>query len=61
MTDDDRQVKDQNDSVKPDEQVWLQNSLAQDAEVSASEVEFFKTLRGRRLPKQLRPIRTIRK
>jgi hypothetical protein len=43
----DRRVKDLNDSVKPDEEVWYEKALAQDAEISASEVEFFATLRGR--------------
>jgi hypothetical protein len=43
----DRRVKDQNDSVRPDEVVWFEKALAQDAEISASEVEFFATLRSR--------------
>lgn len=42
----DREVKDINHSPPPDEDVWYENSLAQDAQVSASEVEFFSTLRS---------------
>jgi hypothetical protein len=43
----DRRVKDQSDSIRPNENVWFEKALAQDAEISASEVEFFATLRGR--------------
>ena len=44
----DNSIKDVNHSPPPDEEVWYQNSLAQDAEISASEVEFFKTLRDQK-------------
>ncbi len=43
----DNAVKDFNHSPLPDEQVWLQNSLAQDAEITASQESFFSTLRER--------------
>ena len=43
----DRRVKDQSDSIRPNENVWFEKALAQDAEISASEVEFFATLRSR--------------
>ena len=43
----DRGVKDPNDAVRPDEQLWYERALAQDAEISASEMEFFATLRSR--------------
>jgi hypothetical protein len=43
----DRRVKDKNDSFRPDEEVWFEKALAQDAEISASEVEFFANLRRR--------------
>jgi hypothetical protein len=43
----DRKVKDQNDSVKPNEADWLARALAQDTEASKSEVAFFATLRSR--------------
>jgi len=43
----DRQVKDQNDAVRPSEQEWLRQAAAQEEEMSASEVEFFATLRDR--------------
>jgi hypothetical protein len=39
-------IKDLDHSPAPDEEVWYKNSLAQDAEISASEVEFFKVLRS---------------
>jgi hypothetical protein len=40
-------VKDLNHSPAPDEGVWLKNSLAQDAEITASQESFFATLRER--------------
>jgi len=43
----DRQVKDQNDAVKPNEAEWLKHAATQDAEISAFEVKFFATLRSR--------------
>ena len=43
----DRAVKDQNDSVKPDEGDWLERAFAQNTASSKVEVEFFTTLRGR--------------
>ena len=43
----DRQVRDQSDLIRANENVWFEKALAQDAEISASEVEFFATLRGR--------------
>jgi hypothetical protein len=42
-----RRVKDKNDSTRPDEEGCFEKALAQDAEISASEVEFFATLRSR--------------
>jgi hypothetical protein len=44
----DDSIKDLNHSPTPDEEVWYKNSLAQDAEISASEVEFFKVLRSQK-------------
>jgi hypothetical protein len=43
----DRQVKDRNHAVKPSEAEWLARAEAQDADISASETEFFITLRER--------------
>lgn len=43
----DRAVKDQNDAVKADENAWLERAFAQNDQASASEVNFFATLRGR--------------
>jgi len=43
----DRCIRDLNDSTRPEEDVWYKKALAQDAEISASEVEFFATLRNR--------------
>jgi hypothetical protein len=43
----DRQVRDQSDLIRASDTVWFEKALAQDAEISASEVEFFATLRRR--------------
>jgi hypothetical protein len=43
----DRKVKDQNDSNKPDESEWLKRAKAQNSATSAIEVSFFATLRER--------------
>lgn len=43
----DQKVKDQNDSVKPDENDWLARALAQDDAATTVEVEFFSVLRSR--------------
>lgn len=43
----DRNVKDQNDSVKPNENDWLTRALAQDGAATTVEVEFFSVLRSR--------------
>jgi hypothetical protein len=43
----DRAVKDQNNSVKPNEDDWLSRAFEQDDNASAAEVSFFATLRGR--------------
>jgi hypothetical protein len=43
----DREVRDESDLIRANENVWFEKALAQDAEISASEVEFFATLRGR--------------
>jgi hypothetical protein len=45
----DNSIKDLNHSPVPEEEVWYKNSLAQDAEISASEVEFFKALRSQQM------------
>jgi hypothetical protein len=45
-----------NHSPVPDEEVWYNNSLAQDAEISASEVEFFEALRGEKKGLTTRPL-----
>ena len=41
----DRAVKDRNDALRPDEDVWFENFLAQDAEMTASETQFMAELR----------------
>lgn len=43
-----RKTAEQFDRDAVDEEVWYKNSLAQDAEISASEVEFFKVLRSQK-------------
>jgi hypothetical protein len=43
----DRKVKDQNDSHKPNEGEWLERAIAQNGATSAAEVTFFSTLRAR--------------
>jgi hypothetical protein len=47
----DRAVRDENHSPRPDEDVWFENFLAQDAEMTASEVQFMAELRGH-MPKK---------
>lgn len=43
----DEKVKDLNHSPPPAEETWIKNSLAQDAEITASQKSFFAKLRER--------------